>query len=158
MSFISKFHNRRASRKRPTRRESRHVTNPGASIFLATFWTAARFRVLWLGDAPKSRCGHDKFDADLRLAHEAIASADDTAEQFFRVGGILNVDYLIHLHCSGQQYQRSVVIHDYGFRLFRHGSLVGTAEPDQDWDPDLDTFATPAILRAHVGRGHDGHE
>jgi hypothetical protein len=118
----------------------------------------ARFRVFGLGDAPKSGSGHDKFDADLRLAHEAIASANDTAEQFFRVGGILDVDYLIHLHLSRQQYQRSVIIHDYGFRLFKHGGLVGTAESNQDRDPDLDTFATPAVLRAHVGRGHDGHE
>ena len=122
------------------------------------FWSAAWFWIFRFGDAPKSRRGHDEFDADLRFAHEAIASADDTAEQFFRVGGILNVDYLIHLHFSRQQYQRSVVIHDYGFRLFRHGSLAWGSEPNQNRDPDLDAFTSPAILRAHVGRGHDGHE
>jgi hypothetical protein len=58
------------------------------------------------------------------------------------------VDYLIGLHFSRQKYQRSVVIHDYGVCLFRHGGLIGAAEANQDRDPDLDTFATPAILRA----------
>ncbi|HXN98984.1 MAG TPA: hypothetical protein VN881_07915 [Candidatus Acidoferrales bacterium] len=107
---------------------------------------------------PKSGGGDDKFDPNLRFAHEAIASADDTAEQFFRIGGILDVDYLIDLHGGGQKYQRSVVIHDYCFGLFRHGRLVGGPEPNQHRDPDLDTLATPAILRAQVGWGHYGHK
>jgi hypothetical protein len=97
---------------------------------------------------PKSGRGHDEFDSNLCLSHEAIATARDPAKQFFTIGGILNANYLIDLHGGGQKYQRAVVVHDDSFRLFRHGGFVGVPESNHNWNPDLNTFATPAILRA----------
>jgi hypothetical protein len=108
-------------------------------------------------DAPKSRGGHDEFDRDLRLTHKAISQAGNPAEQFFSTAWILNANYLIDFHGSGEKYQRSVVIDYDRIRLFRQGMLIGVTQSDRDWNPGLHTFTSAAILRTRIDGRHDGH-
>jgi hypothetical protein len=85
-----------------------------ASLFRSAAW----FRIFRFGDTPKSGRGHDEFDSNLCLSHEAIAAARDPAKQFVTIGGILNANYLIDLRGSGEKYQRTVIVHNDSFRLF----------------------------------------
>jgi hypothetical protein len=107
-------------------------------------------RIFGLGDTPKAGGGHDKFDSNLCLSHEGVAAARDPAKQFFTTGGILNANYLIDLRGGGEKYQRAVVVHNDSFRFLCHGGLAGVPESHHNWNPDLDAFAAPAILRPQV--------
>src|SRR5579863_1279183 len=64
-------------------RERQAVMAPFLMLLFLLLRTAALFQSLGIFDrSPKSRLRYDKFDRNLRLAHEPWAHSDDSAEQF----------------------------------------------------------------------------
>jgi hypothetical protein len=126
-------------------KRSRNVArNP--ALDLSLFRAAAHFRNLEFWDgAPKFGLGRNKFDGNLRLAHQGWAQTGDSAKHFLSYTYALQANNLLGGHGSREKDQRSMGIHDYGVSLFRDGIFVGVLESSNDRGLVQDTLAAPAI-------------
>lgn len=129
----------------PGKRVSRNVIwNPALDVSL--FRGAACIRILGFWDAaPKFRLGGNKFDGNLRLAHQGWTQTGDSAKHFLSYTYAFKANNLLGRHFTREKDQRSMGIHNYGVCLFSDGILVGVLESGNDRGLVQDTLAAPAI-------------